>query len=201
MADTLEGLFGSKAKARLIRHYLLNSDSEADFASLVEKHKLRPDDARRAVYALEKIKFLTSRKVAGKKIYRFNREFSFHNELYNLIVAANRYPQCKSMKNIPKLGDVRLAMVSGVFLDHEKGKVDLILVINNLDRAKVSRFVESVEAEVGKEVRYMLMDIDDFQYRMEMVDRFLLDFFEGPHEEIINRVPNLKRIIHTLKRQ
>jgi predicted transcriptional regulator len=200
MIDILESLFGSRAKTRLIRFFLLNSTEELSAVEIEERNKLRREDARKAIHLLEKITFLSSRSVKRKKFYSLNPAFPYKRELHNLIVAANKYPHCQSLKKIRQLGDVRLALVGGVFQNYAKGKADLILVANNVPKKKVTKLIGNIEAEIGKEIQYMYMNSDEFKYRMEMVDRFLIDFFEGPHEEIINKMPNLKRFIRTLKR-
>jgi hypothetical protein len=200
MIDILESLFGSRAKTRLIRFFLLNSEEELSAAQIEEKNKLRKEDARKAIHILEKISFLSSRSVKRKKFYSFNPKFPYTHELRDLIIASNKYPHCQSLKKITQLGDVRLAIVGGVFQNYTKGKADLILVANNVQKKKVVNLIENIEAEIGKEIQYMYMNSEEFKYRMEMVDRFLIDFFEGPHEEIINKIPNLKRFIRTLKR-
>jgi len=60
--------------------------------------------------------------------------------------------------------------------------------------------VKNLEAEIGREVSYVMMSSEEFKYRMDMMDRFLMDFMEGPHDEIINKIPKLKRFISGLKR-
>lgn len=76
----------------------------------------------------------------------------------------------------------------------------MIVVANNTTRSRVNAVMSAIEAEVGREIRYVLMDSEEFKYRMEMLDRFLTDFFEGPHEEVINKVAGLKRLILNAKK-
>lgn len=200
MSDILESLFGSREKARLIRFFILNPGSVYSFEEIIEKTKTRKESSRKAIRVLARMKFISVRSQRRVKQYMLNAKFPFYVEMHNLISASNRYPQCKSLKNIRRVGDVRLALISGVFLDYKKGKIDLILVVNNASRAKVSTLIKNIEAEVGREIRYALMDGEEFRYRTEMVDRFLTDFFEGPYEEIVNRTPNLKRFLTSIKK-
>lgn len=200
MTDILEAVFGSKAKARMIRFFLLNPDQWFESSDVALKNKLNKAEVRRIVTLLCKIKFLTQKSQKRKFVYACNRDFPFYSELFNLISAASRYPQCQSLKRIREIGDVRLVMASGVFLNYPKGKADLLVVANNVVRKKLTMIMEQTEAEIGKEVRYVLLDMEEFKYRMEMIDRFLMDFFEGPHEEILNKIPNLKRFKAMLKR-
>lgn len=198
--DVLEGLFGSKTRARMIRFFLLNGEQWYDSAEIALKNKIDKNEVKKALAMLVKIKFLLQKSQKKKYVYSSNKEFSFYSELFNLVLAASRFPQRQSLKRLREIGDVRLVMVSGVFLNYPKGKADLLIVANNVIRKKLAVIMDQTEAEIGKEVRYVLLDMDEFKYRMEMIDRFLMDFFEGPNEEVVNRVPNMKRFRAMLKR-
>lgn len=200
VSDILEGILGTKARARLIRFFVLNGSGWHDIAGITEKNKLRREDVRKILSGFSDVKFVLEKTQKRKKMYSANQEFPLYSELFHLISAASRYPQCQSLKRIRQIGDVKLVLVSGVFLNYTKGKVDLLIVANNIIRQKVMSTMQHIEAEIGKEIRYVLLDMDEFKYRMEMIDRFLMDFFESPHEEIINKIPNFKRIISTLQR-
>lgn len=200
MSEFLELLFGSKEKARMIRFFVLNAGGPFLFDEIVAKNKLRKLEARKAMRVLVKMKLVMEKTIKKQKMYALNRDFLFFAELRGLIAATNKHPQCEALKKIRTVGDVKLALLGGVFVDHEKGKLDMLLVVNNAQRGKISQIVSLVEAEIGKEVRYMLLDAEEFHYRLELTDRFLSDFFEGPHEELVNRIPNLKRFVSTLKK-
>lgn len=200
MSDTLELLFGSKEKARLIRFFILNAEGSFSFEETVSKNRLRKLESRKALRILVKAKLVTEKTIKKQKAYALNKAFPYYAELHSLIAATNRHPQCEGLKKISQVGDVKLVLLSGVFLDYAKGKIDMLLVVNNVQRTKLAQIISFIEAEIGKEIRYMLLDGEEFHYRMELTDRFLLDFFECPHEELINRIPNLKRFIATLKK-
>ena len=200
MSETLDVLFGSREKARLIRFFILNPDTLCSLDDLMTKNRIRKIEGRKAMRSLLKIKLVTERSIKKQKFYLLNKAFPYYAQLHALIAATNRNPRSEALKKIRQTGDVKLVLLSGVFVDYQKGKIDMLLVINNVQRNKLAQVVALMEAEIGKEVRYMLLDAEEFQYRLELTDRFLMDFFEGPHEEFINRIPNLKRFISILKR-
>lgn len=200
MVDVLEALFGSKEKARLIRFFVLNPEGLFSFEEAVSKNKIKKNESRKALRVLVKMKLVLERSIKRQKFYVLNKAFSYYPELHTLIAATNRHPQCEGLKKIRQVGDVKLVLLSGVFLDYGKGKIDMLLVVNSVQRAKLGQIISFIEAEIGKEIRYMLLDAEEFRYRLELTDRFLTDFFEGPHEELINRIPNLKRLVTILKK-
>ncbi|TSD01968.1 MAG: putative PaaX family transcriptional regulator [Parcubacteria group bacterium Athens0714_25] len=200
MSEILENLFGSKAKTRIIRFFLLNPDESFSAADISDKNLLRSNDVRRELNLLSKIKFLNERSKKGRKVYSANASFPFYLELKNLISKANVFPQCKSLKKITSIGDVKLALISGVFLNYPKGKADMILAVDNVNKGKLKSLMNNLEAEIGREIRYVLVSSEELKYRLDMLDRFLLDFLESPHDEVVNKLPKLKRLIEGIKK-
>ena len=121
--------------------------------------------------------------------------FHFYFELKNLFAKSTSSPQCKSLAKLKNIGDVKLVLVSGIFLNYPKSKVDMVLVANNVSRAKLRSVMSSLEAEVGKEVSFVLMNSDEFKYRLDMLDRFFLDFIEGNYMELVDKIPGFKRFL------
>jgi hypothetical protein len=201
MSETLETLFGSRAKARLLRFFLQNPNEEYSLAEIVKKNMLKNFQIRKEINDLRNIKFILERKKKRKKFYFLNREFSFYPELRSLIIKSNVYPQCRSLGKVKSIGEVKLALISGIFLNYPRSKADMIVVANHVNRSKLKSLMNNLEAEIGKEIRYVLMNGDEFKYRLNMMDHFLLDFLEEPHDEIVNKIPRLKQFISGLKKQ
>ncbi len=200
MAEILEFLFGSKLKTRLIRFFLMNLEQEYSVQEICEKNLLKSGPARSVLNEFVKNKFVIERRKSGKKYYTSNQRFPLFFELKTLFIKSNIFPQCSSLDKIKTIGDVKLALISGVFMNYPKSKADIILVANNVSRTRLKTLMNNIEAEVGKEISYVLMTSDEFKYRMDMLDRFLLDFLESPHDELVNKIPRLKVFIATLKK-
>lgn len=200
MSEVLEVLFGSRARARLLRFFLQNSEAEYTLADISDKNMINKFQAKKELNDLKNIKFVAERTKGGKKVYDLNRDFPFYPELRSLIVKSNIYPQCRSLGRVKGIGEVKLALISGIFLNYPRSKADMLLVANNVSRGKLKNLMKNLEAEIGKEISYVLMNNDEFKYRLDMLDRFILDFLESPHDEIINKLPKLKRFIAGLKR-
>jgi len=200
MAEILEFLFGSKTKARLLRFFLMNPEQDFNINEISEKNMLKSAQARSAINEFRKNRFILERKRNGVRYFILNQKFPFLVELKGLFLKSNIYPQCSSLDKIKTIGDVKLALISGVFLNYPKSKADMVLVVNNLNRAKLKNLMASIEAEVGREISYVMMTSEEFKYRLDMLDRFLLDFFEGPHDELVDKIPRLKLFISGLKK-
>jgi hypothetical protein len=194
MPEIFSQLFESRVRARLIKFFMLNDKHEYSSQDIIQKNKISATQVVRELHRFEKMKMILVRTKKGKKYYQTNTGFIFYPELKNLVVKSNTMPECRSLNQIKNLGRVRLALVSGVFLNYPKGRADLLVVGDELSRAKVKHLLENLEAEVGKEINYSIMGSDEFKYRTDMLDKFVMEFLEGPYDEIICRIPNLKEI-------
>jgi len=195
MSEILESLFGSKAKTRILRFFLLNSEKEYSAQEIASKNMLASAAVRKEINELKKIKFLSEKIKKGTKYYTMDNGFCFHSELKSLFAKSTASPETGSLSKIKNIGDVKLALISGIFLNYPKSKVDMVLVVNNVSRSKLKSVMNGLEAEIGKEVSFVLMNSEEFKYRLDMLDRFLLDFIEGTHLELIDKIPGLKRFI------
>lgn len=195
MSEILEILFGSKEKARLLRFFLQNPEGSFEFSDIVKRNMLKGQKVKNELFTLKNIRFVTKKSKGGKNFYQLNQNFNFYPELKNLIAKSNVYPQCQSLGKIGKIGNIKLAVISGVFISYEKSKADMIIVGDAVSKARLKNLMESLEAEIGKEINFVLMTMEEFKYRLNMLDKFVLEFLEGPHEEIINKITGLKQFI------
>lgn len=200
MSDIFETLFGSKTRARLLRLFILNPEKSFTTEEIAEKAILLRAPLLREARSLVRIKFLIERTKGGKPFFSMNPTFPFFAELRTLFVRPDSSVYENMFKRIQSVGDVRLLLVSGIFLNHQKSKADMILVVNNPSRAKLKAAMGFIEAEIGREIRFVLMNGEELQYRLNMMDRFLMEFLENPVREVVNKVPELKRFVAGLRR-
>ncbi len=127
----------------------------------------------------------------GGPRYILNNSFEFLYELRDLILKSSPAEKNSMVERINKLGRIKLAIISGIFINKENpdpGIADLLIVGDDIDNRKVRNFLGSLEAEVGKEIKFTVMEKDEFQYRLSMFDRFIRVLLESPHEKLINKL-------------
>ncbi len=130
----------------------------------------------------------TSQKGARETVYTVNKVFPFFSELQALVLKASppEAPQIK--RDLRKIGKIKLALMSGIFLGVDEARVDLLVVGENIKLARLFEFIKQKETELGRELRYVILSPDEFAYRYDMFDRFLKDILETPHQKIINTI-------------
>ncbi len=86
------------------------------------------------------------------------------------------------------VGRIKLFIVAGVFLAEEHFRVDILLVGEAIKRPKAEKLFEALSAELGREVIYSIMDVEEYLYRFKMYDKFVRDIVEMPHERVIDKL-------------
>ena len=79
-------------------------------------------------------------------------------------------------------------MISGVFLHDRDSRVDILVVGDHLKAAKLSSIISSIEAKLGKELRYAAFETTDFQYRLSIYDKLIKDILDYQHKKILNKL-------------
>jgi hypothetical protein len=122
------------------------------------------------------------------KLYQLNKRCSYLNELKNFVLrlAPPTFPRIE--KDLYKLGRIKLAVVTGIFLNLKDTRVDLMVVGDGIDFKKFTDFIKKLEGDMGVELRYVVLGTDEFKYRHDMFDRFVLDILEYPNRRVINRI-------------
>lgn len=192
----LEQLFDSPVKVKLLKLFLRNPNGSFSMSDIIRKTQSSKETIIKQVKGLESINFLKAKKVKAsskKQIeggihYSVNPNFDFYYELQSLILKSSPTSKDKILAKILKLGQIKLALIGGVFLNLEGSRVDLFLVGDNIDDKKLRQFLSEIESEVGKEIEYASMNAKEFDYRYHMFDRFVRDVIEKPHEKLVNKI-------------
>jgi hypothetical protein len=88
-------------------------------------------------------------------------------------------------KGIRALGKVDLALLTGQFTRDEVSGID-ILVVGDVNQAKADKFMAELEKAENKELRYAILPLENFRYRMQIKDRFISNVLEAKKQVIIN---------------
>ncbi len=198
--DILGKLFGSMVRVKLMKFFLLNQEDAIATEDLAERLRVKPKVIREELVELAKVGMIKSKTVTkvivrGKKSskkklkgYIATKEFTLSEPLRNLLVDAAGTHIPDLLPRFNKIGKVSLFLVSGIFLHDNDRTMDLMIVGDRLNRNLIDRRIKELEAEIGKELRYAVFELDEFMYRLNMYDKLLRDVLDYPHEKLINKV-------------
>ncbi len=189
MIDILAKLFGSSARVKILRLFLANKSSQFTIDDIAKRAKVQKPTARKELNALTKIDLLDTSGKGKTKSWAIDKSFTYLRPLENLVLEPDESDAGFIAEKIKKAGDIKLVVVTGVFVpDAPEGEIDLLVVGGRIGKRKMDTAISEIEANFGRELRFALFTTEDFNYRMDIHDRLLRDVFDYPHEVIVDKL-------------
>lgn len=186
----LEHLFSSKVRVKLLALFLSGNPKPYYVRELTRRLDENINSVRLELANLEKINFLQSRFVGGKRYYYPNTKFKLFPELKRLIFKAG-LEGGKLAQDLENLLGIKFACLSGKFIGLDKSPVDLFIV-GRINKKALKRIIKKMEAGLGEEVNYTVMPLSEFFYRQEMHDRFVDDILKSDYLKLVDRIRKRK---------
>ncbi|MCE9517734.1 hypothetical protein K8Q96_01890 [Candidatus Nomurabacteria bacterium] len=192
--ETLVKLFGGQARIKIMRLFLLNTQT-FEIEEVITRSRVTKANARRELNALTAMGFIKHKLItkegsrgAKKKVngWHINPSFQYLKAVHDLLIDPDLLLQEDLAQRFRPAGKIKLMIVSGVFVGDSKSRVDVMLVGDKLKKNVLQQIVKGLEAEIGKELDYVVFDGDEFKYRLEMYDKLVCDIIELPHHKIID---------------
>ncbi|MCX6754432.1 MAG: hypothetical protein NTU81_01220 [Candidatus Nomurabacteria bacterium] len=193
--ETLSKLFGGQARVRIMRLFLLNSGNSFEIEEVISRSRVMKSNARKEINALSTMGFIKSKMItkegsrgAKKKIaaWSLNTEFKYLPSLRDLLIDPTLLLQEDLPQKFKLVGKIKLMIVSGVFIGNSKSRADVLIVGDKLKKNILQQVIKSLEAEIGKELDYVVLDTTEFKYRIDMYDKLVCDIIDLPHEKLID---------------
>lgn len=186
--EILGKLFGSTNKVKIMRLFLLNPEAVFTSAEVSTRSRISSSTISRELNSLAAIEFLNKRTKGKAKVWQLNPGFPFINHLKGILkndlVARKR----ELLRQFAGCGRISLLVISGIFIEDNDSRADLLIVGDNLKRKAIERVVKGLEAEIGKELAYAVLDTNDFRYRLNACDKFVRDVLDYPHERLVDKL-------------
>ena len=200
--DVLTKLFGSTARVKIIRLFLLNPDTSFITAEIKAKSKVSSDTLKKELSLLKTIELVKTKSffVDGKKFkngkvlkkmvqgYELNLEFPYLNELRGLIINTESFNKEAIAERFKKVGKIKMVVIAGIFIDSDQGRLDLLVVGDSFKPGLFDKALKILESEVGCELRYATFQTNDFIYRLGLYDKFIRDILDYPHRKLVNKL-------------
>lgn len=201
--ELLARLLGGNERVKIMRFFLYHDDLIVSAQELSEKTKSKTAPVRKELVALSSIGFIEKKKTrtvttsgSGKKAttkvkeiigYTLNKEFPHNQALKDLLFDFELLDKRELAARFKIVGRIKLFVVAGVFIGEEKSRVDILIVGEAIKRPKAEKLFEGLSAELGRDVTYAIMDLEEFDYRFKMYDKFVRDILDMPHETVIDK--------------
>ena len=200
----LEHLFGSRTRVKLLSLFLRYPRDPMFVRELTRKIDIQINAVRRELANLVKLGLITEidsneeadpeevghKKTFGvkRKYYVVDQTFPLLPELTSLIIKAQLMLEKNLDEEIQSFGDIRYLAFLGVFIGKPRAPVDVFVVSDRFDTARLRALLQEIEHDLGTEVNFSVMGLAEFRYRREMTDKFLYAILEAPKNVIIDRL-------------
>jgi hypothetical protein len=211
----IEQLFGSKTRVKLLQLFYSNPNRAFYVREITRKIDEQINSVRRELSNLLSIGIITSDATNNRLYYEVSQEYEYYKPLAvifgGLKTSAVTDTEAKPAKKADKkaespaqsapqadvaaehpmakgfraLGKVELALLTGQFTRDELSGID-VLVVGDINQAKVDKFIAELEQAENKELRYAVLPLDNYRYRLQINDRFISNVLEAKKQVIIN---------------
>jgi hypothetical protein len=185
----VEQLFGSKTRVKLLQLFYSNPNRSFFVREITRKIDEQINSVRRELSNLLSIGIIVSENTDNKLYYEVNQKYEFYDPLLTIFGSGKRVKVDKNAdspdSDYKALGKVELVVYTGQFTRDERAGVDLLLV-GNVNKNALEKFVSELEAKEGKELRYTVLSLADFKYRKQIKDRFITGIIEAKKQVVVD---------------
>ncbi len=201
----IEKLFGSSEKVKLIKLFLNNTNTVFTYKEIQGKiGKFKSEILKRDLLDLiaaefvlrDRQKLFVAPKKKGAKmgtkeviIYKFNKNYLHVDKVSELIFDFENIDRKYLLAKLKAIGGrPKLIILSGIFIGSDKSKTDIFCVIEGVKKNIAEKVVLELAGEIGKPLNVAILDLEEFDYRFKMYDKFVHGVLEGAHERILDKL-------------
>jgi hypothetical protein len=189
MQNILEKLLGGSSRIKLMRLFLFNPQTAFLHQDIADRAKISSDRLRSELAFLHGVRLLKkAKKSGGKNAWSLNERFPFLGEFQRLLLETSLMNRATLLKRISKTGRLKIVILTGLFKEIWESQIDILIVADNVKSGQLDSTVKTIEAELGREIRYCALDTQDFKYRLGVGDRLIRDVLDYPHEVVLDRI-------------
>ncbi len=183
--EALGKLFGSLARVKVMKLFLFNDDTVFDKKEVSKRAKISAANTTKELNLLVRAGLLKKRKNQG---FFLNKNFPFLFPLQELLMHSAPMQEKEISKRLNVVGKVKAVVVSGVFIQNPESRLDILVVGDDISQNRLKSVIGNMESEIGRELRFALLETADFKYRQGVCDRLVRDVFEYPHKIVVDKV-------------
>jgi hypothetical protein len=206
----VDQLFGSKTRVKLLQLFFTNPNRSFYVREITRKIDEQINSVRRELSNLLSIGIITSDANNNRLYYEVNQEYEFYQPLAMIFGGMKVAPAAKPAKkgssepatettvNVAEIapenplakavratGRVDLAILTGQFTRDDSAGID-VLIVGDVNASKVEKFISDLEQAEKKELRYTVIPLDNYEYRLQIKDRFIGNVLDAKKQVIIN---------------
>lgn len=196
MEQSINSLFGSKTRVKLLNLFLNNPDEKFYVREISRTIDEQVNSVRRELTNLEGVGVVKSSTEDRKIFYGANQRFKYYIPLRAIFAGTEIAENQDVVKNTPsdswlyRIDDIKkfidIVIIAGVLVDDSDSNVDMLLVGDN-SGGELSLWAGELEKSEGRELNYVILAAEDFYYRYTTQDTFIKNIFENKHLVVFDK--------------
>ena len=199
--EALEKLFGSSARVKVLKFFLFNTGDVFEKNEISSRTKVSTRILQKELNLLEKIgmikkkSFFNTKETRSGKIQKVRAkgyetviEHKLFIPLQNLLVKNSPMSSNYLVNRLSRHGKLKVVIAAGVFIQDSDSRVDLLIVGDDIKENPLKNTISVLESEIGKQLRYTVLTVQDFKYRLGVYDRLVRDILDYPHQVFLDRI-------------
>jgi len=195
----LEELFGSRARVRILKTFLLNLERDFYQREIAAITNLPIRAVQREMERLVKIGLVEKQIRGNRKYYRCKSDFPIFEELKSIILKTVALGNVLKDYLQKKKEKIELAFIYGSFAKGEENiSSDLdLLIVGNLTSKEVSMLLSSAKDMLRREINFVVYNEKEFSKKKE--SHFLKRVLKEPKIFLVGDKSDLKGILKSGK--
>jgi len=174
----IEQLFGSKTRVKLLQLFYSNPNRSFYVREITRKIGEQINSVRRELSNLLSIGIITSDTTNNKLYYEVNQKYQYFKPLKEIFGGGVKPTSASAPSeaeedtdSLKTIGHVDLAVFTGQFTRDDIAGVDF-LVVGDINPNALAKYVQELEEQENKTLRYTSMTLANYRYRQQIRDRF-----------------------------
>ena len=184
MIKSISHIFGTEAKVKIMRLFVFNPTSTFSLKEVANRTKVNKTSTRKELKILSKAGLIKKR-IRG---FTLDQTYIYLAAIENFLIDASPLKDKEIIKKLSGVGNIKLILISGIFLHDRDSRVDILVVGDHIKKSKLISAISGIEAELGKEIRYSNFETPDFQYRLGIYDKLIRDILDSKNQKILNKL-------------
>lgn len=210
----IEQLFGSKTRVKLLQLFYQNPNRSFYVREITRKIDEQINSVRRELANLLSIGLIKSDTNNNRLYYEVDQTFGHYGALSSMFsgkkhkppkkdsttalvadkVTTKELPQSSTeqeiedpfAKELSRAGNIRLALYTGQFTRDDSAGVDIVIV-GDINYSAIENLIGELEKAEKKELRYSIFTPEEFIYRQQINDKFMVKLADARKILLINR--------------
>ena len=194
----LEQLFGSKTRVKLLRLLYRKPEKVWFVRELTRALDTQINAVRREIDLLldsglikevDKKDKSDEKSKVKKKYYALDSSCLLYDDLRSLLMKAQVSDQDQFIQTlVQKAGKVQLFLLTGRFTGDTSVQSDMLLVGRNMKQRTIDKVISAYEKSIGFDIRYTVMQPEEYLDRKDMMDKFIYSLLEAKHILVRNEL-------------